>query len=66
MQPCQYLAAVFLSAALCAYGAAPKLPGIDSAMQEMIAKNEIAGAVTVVVSKDKVLDAEAHGFADLF
>ena len=43
----------------------PKLPGIGAAMQEMIAKNEIAGAVTVVVTKDKVLHLEATGFADV-
>ena len=34
-------------------------------MQEMIAKNEIAGAVTVVVAKDKVLHFETTGFADV-
>ena len=42
-----------------------KLPGIGTAMQEMIAKNEIAGAVTVVVTKDKVLHFETSGFADV-
>src|SRR5689334_6849512 len=35
--------------------AAPQLPGVGAAMQEMIAKNEMAGAVTLVVSKDKTL-----------
>ena len=30
-------------------------------MQEMVAKNEIAGAVTVVVTKDKVLHLETTG-----
>ena len=58
-----------LSAALCsapyAFGDSPKLPGIGAAMQEMIAKNEIAGAVTVVVQEDKVLHLESTGFADL-
>ena len=34
-------------------------------MQEMVAKQEIAGAVTVVVSKDRVLHLEATGSADL-
>jgi CubicO group peptidase (beta-lactamase class C family) len=43
----------------------PKLPGVGSAMQEMIYKNEIAGAVTVVASKDKVLHLETSGFADI-
>ncbi|HEX5867525.1 MAG TPA: serine hydrolase domain-containing protein, partial [Beijerinckiaceae bacterium] len=43
----------------------PTLPGIGGAMQDMIGKNEIAGAVTVVVSKDKVLHLESTGFADV-
>ena len=43
---------------------APKLAGIDKAMQEMIAKKEIAGAVTVVLTRNEVLHLEAHGFAD--
>ena len=34
-------------------------------MQEMITKNEVAGAVTVVVTKDKVVHLEANGFADV-
>lgn len=44
---------------------APKLPGIEAAMQEMIAKNEIAGAVTAVVTKDRVVHLEASGWADI-
>lgn len=43
----------------------PKLPGIGAAMQEMVAKNEIAGAVTVVLAKDKILHFESTGFADV-
>ena len=46
-------------------GEAPKLPGIGAAMEEMIAKNEIAGAVTVVIAKDKCLHTETSGFADV-
>jgi CubicO group peptidase (beta-lactamase class C family) len=34
-------------------------------MQEMISKNEIAGAVTAVVTKDKVLHLQSHGFANV-
>ena len=34
-------------------------------MQEMIGKNEIAGAVTVVISKDQILHLESNGFADV-
>src|SRR3954468_9673916 len=44
--------------------AAPKLPGVGAAMQEMIAQNEIAGAVTTVVTKDKLLPLEPPGSAD--
>ena len=56
---------VALSAVVSAAAPDPTLPGIGSAMQDMIAKNEIAGAVTVVVSKDKVLHLETAGFADV-
>ncbi len=34
-------------------------------MREMIAKNEIAGSVTVVVTKNKVLHLESDGYADV-
>src|SRR5436309_8036340 len=67
--PCRQLANLALSAGLCAalpaFADGPKLPGIGAAVQEMIAKNEIAGAVTVVVTKDKVLHLECTGFADV-
>ncbi len=43
----------------------PKLPGIAGAMESHIARNEIAGAVTLVATKDKILHHEAHGFADI-
>jgi CubicO group peptidase (beta-lactamase class C family) len=54
-----------LAVTLSAFADAPKLPGVGAAMQEMIAKNEIAGAVTVVVSKDRMLHLETTGFADV-
>jgi len=54
-----------LSATLFAFADAPKLPGVGVAMQEMIARNEIAGAVTVVVSKDRILHLETSGYADV-
>src|SRR2546428_14172779 len=67
--PCRHRANLVLAAALCvalpAFADGPKLPGIGAAMQEMIAKNEIAGAVTVVVTKDKPLHLESTGFADV-
>src|SRR6201988_2142459 len=46
-------------------GSDPTLPGVGAAMQAMIAKNEIAGAVTTVVTKDKVLHFETTGGADV-
>ncbi|HYC69583.1 MAG TPA: serine hydrolase domain-containing protein [Opitutaceae bacterium] len=44
--------------------APPALPGIADAVQKHIAANEIAGAVTMVVTKDQVLHLEATGLAD--
>ncbi len=44
---------------------APKLSGIGAAMEEMIAKSEIAGAVTVVITRDKIVHLESTGFADV-
>ncbi len=43
----------------------PRLPGVGAAMQAAIDAREVAGAVTVVVTKDKVLHLEANGMADL-
>jgi len=43
----------------------PTLPGVGTAMQELVSKNEISGAVTVVVAKDKVLHLESTGLADV-
>lgn len=42
----------------------PQLPGIDAAMQAAIAADEIAGAVTLVTTKDKIVHLEAHGLSD--
>jgi CubicO group peptidase (beta-lactamase class C family) len=50
---------------LTASAAEPTLPGIGSAMQEMTAKNEVAGVVTLVVSKNRILHLESTGFADV-
>ena len=64
MHPTRLLFSLVLSAAV-SFAAAPKLPGVGAAMDAMIAKNEIAGAVTVVLSKDKTLHLESNGHADL-
>jgi len=59
-----YLAALLPAIAL-AQANAPKLPGVASAIQTALDAQEISGAVTVVVTKDTVLDRAALGFADL-
>jgi CubicO group peptidase (beta-lactamase class C family) len=43
----------------------PKLPGVGAAMQSCIDSNQIAGAVTVVVTRDRVLHLETTGYADV-
>src|ERR1051325_7101545 len=63
--PLNLVFCAILAAELPAFAAAPKLSGIGPAMQEMIGKNEIAGAVTTVVTRDKVLHLETSGFADI-
>ena len=65
MSPYRLTVILALSATLTAFVQEPKLPGIGTAMQAMIANNEIAGAVTAVVARDKVLHLEASGFADV-
>jgi CubicO group peptidase (beta-lactamase class C family) len=55
---------LFLSPAL-ASAAAPKLPGVGAAMQAAVDARDISGAVTVVVTKDKVLHLDATGMADI-
>ncbi|MBI4659493.1 MAG: beta-lactamase family protein [Verrucomicrobia bacterium] len=48
-----------------AFSKEPKLHGVGAAMEQMVAKNEIAGAVTMVVTKNKILHMECTGFADI-
>ncbi|MES2465859.1 MAG: serine hydrolase domain-containing protein [Verrucomicrobiota bacterium] len=45
--------------------AEPVLPGIGPDLQALVDQNEIAGAVTVVVSKDGILHLENTGLADM-
>ena len=65
MSPLRIITVLFLAvtAALCS--AAPTLPGIGEAMDALIAQNEIAGAVTVVVTPDRTLHLESNGHADV-
>src|SRR5687768_20841 len=44
---------------------APKIPAVSKVAAECVAKSEVAGVVTLVVSKDKVLHLDATGKADL-
>ena len=57
--------ALALSGTFLGAGQHAKLPGIASAMQEMVAKQEIAGAVTAVVNRDDLLHLETIGSADV-
>jgi CubicO group peptidase (beta-lactamase class C family) len=61
------LASAFLVAALLvpALRAAPQLPGIGAAMQAKVDQKEIAGAVTIVMTKEKIVHVESTGYADL-
>jgi CubicO group peptidase (beta-lactamase class C family) len=43
----------------------PKLPGISAAMEAAVAARDLSGAVTVVVTKDKVVHLDATGLANL-
>jgi hypothetical protein len=45
--------------------ATPKLPGVEAAMQPAVDACDLAGAVTVVVAKDRVLHCAATGLADV-
>src|ERR1051326_7744057 len=48
-----------------AWSASPTLPGVSDAMHKAAADGEISGAVTLVVTKDKILHCEATGMANL-
>jgi len=45
--------------------AAPILPEVSAAIKASLNGGEIAGAVTMVVTKDRILHLEAAGFADI-
>ncbi len=58
-------AVMALSLACPTFADTPTLPGVGAAMQEMIAKNEIAGAITIVAGTNKLLHVECTGLADV-
>jgi CubicO group peptidase (beta-lactamase class C family) len=59
------IAVLVVAATVTASAQESKLPGIGAAMQDMVAKQEVAGAVTAVVTKDRVVHLEATGSADI-
>lgn len=65
MRPLRRLSPLVFIASAALAAAAPQLPGVGAAMDAMIAQKEIAGAVTVVVSKDQTLHLQTHGLADV-
>ena len=48
-----------------AHGGTPSLFPVAAAMRRMASSNEIAGAVTMVVSRDAVLHVDSCGFSDV-
>lgn len=56
---------LFLAALAGSLAAAPVLPGVGAALDAKIAEREIAGAVTMVFTADRVLHRQATGLADL-
>jgi CubicO group peptidase (beta-lactamase class C family) len=53
------------AATLAVFAQESRLPGVAEAMQTMVANREVSGAVTAVVSRDRVLHLEATGLADV-
>ena len=58
------LCSTLLIMPLLASSAAPVLPGVGAAIQKSVDARDISGAVTVVVTKDKVIHCEATGLAN--
>jgi CubicO group peptidase (beta-lactamase class C family) len=56
---------LLLSIPLLASCAAPKLHSVSEAMRTAVANQQISGAVTVVVTREKVVHFEATGLADI-
>jgi CubicO group peptidase (beta-lactamase class C family) len=65
MKPFFFAVSLAVGTVFSALAETPKLPGVGPAMQEMINKNEIAGAITVVVTKDKTVHFETTGVTDI-
>src|SRR5476651_1408873 len=63
--PLRFILAVLITGLAFTAQAAPTLPGIGAAMQATVDAHEVAGAVTFVATKDRVLHLEATGLADV-
>ena len=61
----QFLSSALLAGFALAAQASPTLPGVGPAMQALVDRREIAGAVTLVTTKDKIVHLEANGWADI-
>jgi CubicO group peptidase (beta-lactamase class C family) len=59
------LTTAILVLSLATFAVGDALPGGTAAIQSAIDANEIPGAVTAVVTKDKLIDLQAIGFADV-
>jgi len=59
------LSAAALSLAAQPQGDVPEFPAVTSAMKECIAKKDVAGVVTLVATRDKILHCSAVGQADV-
>jgi CubicO group peptidase (beta-lactamase class C family) len=66
---CLSLAALPCAAAVCLatqpQGDVPEFAAVTSAMKELVAKKDVAGVVTLVATRDKVLHLSAVGQADI-
>jgi len=56
---------VFLAFPLLVSCATPKLSGVHSSMQSFVDSHDLSGAVTVVATRDKIIDCEAVGLANI-
>lgn len=65
MNPSRLLLAAVVACFALAAQAAPALPAVSAAMQATVDAREIAGAVTLVATRDKVVHLEATGSAEL-
>jgi CubicO group peptidase (beta-lactamase class C family) len=65
MLPTRFVVSFFLAASALVAADAPKLPGIAAAIQSSLDAQEVPGAVTLVLTKDKVVHLDTHGYADL-